>query len=74
VQKAFLHNQLILAFQETAHNLDYVADRHVYAAKDYEVMAADIRKFLGDGALLEQRLEEQREAAMAEEAEAYAVF
>ncbi len=74
VRKAFLHNQLIMAFQETAHNYDYVADKHVYAAKDYEAMIADLREIMADGALLERHLEEQREAAMAEEASAYTAF
>ena len=71
VRRAFLHNQLIFAFQETAHNRDYVADVHVYPASNVNRMIADVRKAMKDAAVLDQRLERQREAAMAETAERY---
>lgn len=71
VRRAFLHNHLIFAFQETAHNRDYVADAHVYPSNNVNRMIADVRKAMKDGAVLDQRLQRQREAALAEAAQRY---
>lgn len=74
LRKAFLHNQLIFAFQETAHNGEYVAGEHVYAAKDVDRMIADVKAILADTHLIEAHLNMQREWALAEAAEAYGKF
>ena len=71
VRKAFLHNQLIFAFRETAHNSEYVAGEHVYAAKDVERMIADVKAILADADLAKVHLNRQREWALAEDVEAY---
>lgn len=72
VRRAFLHNQLIFAFEETAHNRNYVADPHIYPRNSADRMIADIRKAMKDGDVLERRIQRQHEAAMAETAERYA--
>lgn len=71
VQKAFLHNQLIFAFEETAHNRDYEAGEHIYRKEDASRMIFAIKKAMADGAVLEEHLQKQRDAALAESAEAY---
>ncbi len=71
VRQAFLHNQLIFAFQETIHNRDYVAAEHVYPAANAKQMITDVKAILEDAKLLKEHLKKQHEAAAAEEAEAY---
>lgn len=71
IRRAFLHNQLIFAFQETAHDKDYVADEHIYPAKDVVQMISDIRDIMGDVDSLEWNLKRQHMAAMAETESAY---
>lgn len=74
VRRAFLHNHLIFAFQETAHNIDYAADRHIYAAADADAMIADVKAAMENESLRKEHLRRQHEAALAEEAEAYLHF
>ncbi len=71
VRRAFLHNHLIFAFEETVHNRNYVADAHVYPASGVNRMIADVKKALKDSAVFDRRLDRQREAAMAETAGRY---
>lgn len=71
VCKAFLYNHLIFSFQETVHNRDYVADGHIYAAKDVERMIENVRRAMTDGIVLEKYLEIQRKAAFAESVDTY---
>lgn len=71
VRRAFLHNQLIFAFRETLHNADFVADAHIYEAKDAKRMFDAVREVLEDEKKLKQCLVRQRQAAFAEEAGAY---
>lgn len=71
VSRAFLHNQLIFAFEETVHNRNYMAEAHIYRANDVDRMIADVKKAMKDGDVLEQGLKRQQEAAMAESAEKY---
>lgn len=75
VQKAFLQNQLIFGFEETAHNRDYIAGAHLFAEADVERMIAAVRAVLEDEALFEEHLRLQRQAAQSETREAYrAIF
>lgn len=71
VNRAFLNNQLIYAFQETLHNADYVAEEHVYPAAESDRLIAAIRAVMADEELLEEELKKQREAAMSEKVERY---
>ena len=74
VRRAFLHNHLIFAFRETAHNLDYVADEHIYAAADADAMLADVKAVLDEACLLKEHVKKQHRAALAEKADAYLQF
>ncbi len=71
VRRAFLGNLLICAFQETAHNRDYVAKGHIYPAAEAERMFSDIKAMMEDGELLEKHLKMQHKAALAEDKAAY---
>lgn len=72
VRRAFLHNQLIFAFEETIHNRNYVADAHIYPVSSVDRMIADIKKSMKDGEVLKRRIQRQHEAAMAETSDRYA--
>lgn len=69
VYRAFLHNQLIFAFEETVHNRTYVADEHVYPIAEYDRMVSDVRKIMVDKECMEKHLELQRRYAMVEDEE-----
>lgn len=69
VEKAFRHDHLIFAFQETLHNRDYLADAHIYPKEEADRMIADIRKIMADANLMEEHLSLQREAAAVENEE-----
>lgn len=71
IPTAFENNQLIFAFKETLHNVDYVAERQIYSSEDVAMMIADIKATLDDMTLYENRIEAQYEAAMVEEASKY---
>lgn len=71
VRRAFLHNHLIFAFEETLHNGEYVADEHIYPAAEFERMVSDIRAVMEDSTVMEQHLERQRRHALSEDVEAY---
>lgn len=70
--RAFLHNQLIFAFEETVHNRDYVAETQIYPAGRSDRLIHDLRKAMEDAEVLEQRIQSQHETAMAEAPERYA--
>lgn len=71
VQNAFLHNHLIFAFKETIHNEDYIATEHIYPANEMKRLLADTKMTMKDLKVMEQYLQRQKEAAMAETVEAY---
>ena len=71
VRNAFLHNHLILAFRETLHNSDCVAQEHIYAAADVDKMIADVKAVIASEELLKAHLKMQHEAALTEKVEAY---
>lgn len=72
VYQAFLHNHLIFAFEETAHNRDYVAKERIYSVSNWEGMVEDIRVIMRNEKLMERCLRRQREEAMAEDRGVYA--
>lgn len=71
VQKAFLHKQLIFAFQETVHNREYVANEHIYPTAEFEKMVSDVKTVMGDRIIMDRYLEKQQKHALAENKEAY---
>lgn len=71
VYQAFLHDLLIFAFEETAHNRDYVAKERIYSVRNWEGMVEDIRVIMRNEKLLDRCLKKQREAALAEDGKGY---
>ena len=71
VKTAFLHNQLIVAFQDTVHNRSYVAKENLFAPEEGDLLCEEVRHCLGDPVYLEEKLEGQRRFAMAENKERY---
>lgn len=71
VYQAFLHNQLILTFEETAHDREFVADAHIYPVSAFDRMVSDVRQMMEDAELMKYHLRMQHEGAMVEEKEAY---
>ena len=66
VRRAFLNNQVILAFSTTAHNLDYVAPEHIYKPEDVSDLIEVIRSIPGNSELIKAMLKRQKTAALAE--------
>jgi accessory Sec system glycosyltransferase GtfB len=71
VQRAFLNNQLIVAFKETLHNPNYVAEEHIFESKNVEDMITLVKKSLVNPDEMEACIDRQHQLAMAEDAEAY---
>ena len=69
--RAFLHNHLIFAFDETLHNEEYVAEEHIYPVAEFEKMVSEIKAVMESEASLDQHLERQRRHALAENVETY---
>lgn len=69
VKQAFLHNQLIVGFEQTLHNKAFVSGEHVFSG--YEAMAAFLNKIIGNKTLIDRQLEVQKRAALSEEVTAY---
>ena len=71
VQKAFLHNHLILAFKETLHNANYVAEEHIYQLAQAEEMIQLLKAVSEDAELMKYHLEKQHHAAALESVDTY---
>lgn len=74
VRRAFLHNHLIFAFREIMHGGDYTAAGRLYGLDEAGRMIGDMRTAMEDGEKLEEWLEGQRKAAMAEAGDGYLQF
>ena len=72
VQKAFLYNQAILAFNETAHNRNYVAAEHIYPMDNVDQMIAYLKNLVANEAATKEHIEKQHAWAMLENLETYA--
>lgn len=71
VRKAFMHNHLIFAFKETAHNMEYVTDDYTYAESEVNRMISDMKMILLDPQLIDAYLDMQHQWAMAVEIDKY---
>lgn len=71
VRKAFLHNHLIYAFNETVHNTNYVAEELTFPAENWERMAAEVKAAMGDVKVLKKQLQKQKKAALADTVKNY---
>ena len=69
--KSFLQNQLIFAFEETAHNRNYVAPERIYPIAEVDRMLEDLKSAIASREITEQWLERQRESALTEQEERY---
>lgn len=74
VYRAFLNNQVIMAFANTAHNTLYEADESIYSEEDWEKMVADVREILDNPEALRKRIEMQHIKALAENEDSYALL
>ncbi len=70
VKQAFLHNQLILGFKQTVHNMMFTAPEHVF--DKHEAMCAFLNGIMGHKTMIKSRIDLQKKTAMSEEAAAYA--
>ncbi|MCM1231927.1 MAG: accessory Sec system glycosylation chaperone GtfB [Ruminococcus flavefaciens] len=71
VYQAFLHHQVIFAFEETAHNREYVANAHIYPIAEFDRLVSDVREIMESSEAMERHLEMQLTDAMAEKKETY---
>ena len=71
VENAFMHNQLIMAFNETIHNRNYIAKEHIYNISDYMSMVDDLKELLKDKELLDNHIEMQHSFAGVEKTKVY---
>ena len=72
VNRAFLSNLVIFAFDETIHNINYIAKDNRYKADDYSKLIEDINNICYDTNKWNKRLKLQRNHALSEEKERYA--
>ena len=66
-----MHDHLIFAFRETAHNADYEAKEYTYPAAKWKQMCADVKTAMADQKMMKKMLQQQKKAAMAEPADSY---
>lgn len=71
VQTAFLHNHLILAFRETLHNANYVAEEHIFSKENAEGMIGCLKSVICAEDKMQEHLELQYNAALSEQKETY---
>ncbi|MCD7921420.1 MAG: accessory Sec system glycosylation chaperone GtfB [Clostridiales bacterium] len=71
VQTAFIQQDLIFAFENTAHNRRYVGDGNLFSPDQYTEMAEKLRMAVSDPAVMERELGLQRSHAESVTAEDY---
>ncbi len=74
IHRAFLNNMLILAFEETIHNSDYIADTNTFAEADYKYMAEALCTAIKYPQIIDEALGMQRKEALAADVEDYSLF
>lgn len=72
VKQAFLNNQLIVGFEGTLHNRTLLSDNHIFS--NYKEMSAFLNKLMGHKEKIKEQLALQKQAAVSEEAAAYAAL
>lgn len=70
-RQAFLHNQLIFAFNDTKHSNDYIAKENCFPASDYKHMVKRIKSVLESRELLQEALKSQRNYGLAAQIDDY---
>ena len=72
VAQAFLNNHMVVAFEETAHNRNYVAQQHIYKMDDVDAMIAQLKLLMADESVAAGFIKDQHDWAMLESVETYA--
>lgn len=67
VQKAFLNNQLIFAFKNTVHDMNYIAEEHIYSPDQVWELISVIQNMIGKKEEVDKKIEMQKKAALAED-------
>lgn len=70
-RRAFEHQQVILAFEETRHQEKWTAPQHVYVKDDYAHMIDDLAHIIEQSAIRQEALERQKEHALHESVSSY---
>ena len=70
-RKAFLHNQLILAFKETRHSTEYIAEENCYLSNDYKQLVKRIKSLLNSKETLAEAVRKQRQQGLTAEKSDY---
>ncbi len=71
LQRAFLHNHVIMAFEETKHNPTYVAGEHIYPLRQVGDMVAELKSIMNSPQAMSAHITRQHKWAMLEQKEAY---
>lgn len=71
VHRAFLNNQLIIAFEETMHNPYYTAPTNTFPEKEYRELAEALNTALKMPQIIDQALQMQKNAALTAQKEDY---
>lgn len=67
--RAFLNNQLIMAFEETVHQRRYIAKEHIYPISENRRMITELKRLLSDRIFWKEKLREQQISALTETAD-----
>lgn len=71
VERAFMNNQLIFAFQETVHRPELMPKEYIYPVSEVDRMIVSVKECLYGTTLADIHLIKQREAAAAESVKEY---
>lgn len=71
VHRAFLNNQLIMAFDNTIHNRNYVSPTNIFAAEEYDALIMVLNAIADNPELIDMGLEQQLEFALAGDSDKY---
>lgn len=68
---AFIHNQLILAFVETAHGREYMAQDNIFPAVEFGALIERLRRLIEEETLLQNAVISQQKAGLTAKEEDY---
>lgn len=71
VWKAFLHNHVIFAFNETVHNRMYIAKEHIYSINEVDKLISNLKELMGDKNKVNEHIKCQKAYAMSESVDKY---
>lgn len=74
VNRAFLHNQVILGFSNTLHDGNFLPKEHIYAPEQAEQMIRDIAAMVENPQDWDARVQRQRQQALAEDPQSFLQF